>query len=120
MDGSVAGFWARVASDEAFRRGLQRELPATPGPEDLAGFASRAGFDLRAEDFVRHARGRTDRSALPEEGELTLEALEAVSGAGSEDSYASAPLEMDIYATWDAPDAAAGSSPPPASPPKRG
>lgn len=104
MDEAIERFWARIASDASFREALTRELPGTPTPEDLAGFATRAGFPLDAAAFVRHARNRAAAPPAPEEGELSLEALEAVSGAGSEDSYASDPLEMDIYATWDAPD----------------
>ena len=116
-------FWARVASDAAYRDALLRTLPGHRGPQDLARFASRTGFDVRAEDFLERALARTERArkALvpkeePMDRELSDKALDGVAGGGSGDSFASAPLEMDIYATWDVVEPASPRAAPPQSP----
>ncbi len=96
----VEKFWIRVATDSGYQSAFRSALPEQPSPAELAAFASEHGFDLRADDFLQHARTLTVSAAGALDRELSDEVLDSVAGGGSADSYASAPLEMDIYATW--------------------
>ena len=110
----VERFWVRVATDTEYQAQFRGALPEHPTPEALAQFASGTGYEVCAEHFLEHARTLTvsaNTSEAERDVELSDDMLEAVAGGGSEDSYASAPLEMDIYATWDGVDAAPAKGP---------
>ena len=101
---AVERFWSMLATNKKYQAAFaayRSTLSASPSPSDLAAFASQSGFALSAEDFLNHARTLTIRIETSSDIELSDDMLDAVAGGGSEDSYASAPLELDIYATWD-------------------
>ena len=97
----VDQFWARVASDAVFKSAFRSSLSENPTPQELARFASESGYEASAEDFLDHARAKAAAPASADDVELSEELLETVAGGGSADSYASDPLEVDIYTTWE-------------------